>query len=165
MKSFSSVFTVSCIIIIVFISGCGTKVDKNKTSQKESESKSKTETQQQTAQTQTETKSNAPTSETGKIWSQVEKINESMGKGINSGKSRHLEEPVAEIIALIKTIPEKTLNLDPANLEVIKTKVNELRITGVNMDKYQHDNKTSELKAEYAKFNSALNEIKSVLSM
>ncbi|MBL8007926.1 MAG: hypothetical protein JNJ56_10365 [Ignavibacteria bacterium] len=166
MKTFSSMLILFCIIFTVYISGCGTKEEENKTSQKETASKNKTETQQQsTTQTQPHTKTNTPTSETGKIWSQVEKINESMGKSINSGKSGHLEEPVAEIISLIKTIPEKIPNLDQANLEVIKTKVNELRKIGGMMDRYQHDNKITELKAEYAKFNSALNEIKKVLPM
>jgi len=153
-------FIVSCTIFNFFISGCGKKEEDNKTSQKETGSKP--EIQQQNS---TQTKSNTPTSETGKIWSQVEKINESMGKGINSGKSGHLEEPVAEIITLIKTIPEKTPALEPVKLEVIKTKVNELRKIGVIMDRYQHDNKTSELKEEYVKFNSALNEIKKILPM
>jgi len=160
MKTFSSVFTVFCIIFNVLISGCSTKEE----DKKESVNKSKTETQKQST-TQTQTQTGTSNSEAGKIWSQVEKINESMGKGINSGKSGHLEEPVAEIISLIKTIPEKIPNLDPANLDVIKSKVNELRKSGVIMDRYQHDNKASELMEEYTNFNSALSEIKKVLPM
>ncbi|MDQ3019014.1 MAG: hypothetical protein M3R36_00335 [Bacteroidota bacterium] len=162
MKTLSSAFTVFCIIFNVLISGCGTKEDDKKTIQKETVNKKKTETQQQNS---TPTKSNTSTTEAGKIWSQVEKINESMGKSINSGRSGHLEEPVAEIIKFIKTISEKSPNLESADLEVIKTKVNELRKTGIKMDRYQHDNKPSELKEEYVKFNSALNEIKNELPM
>lgn len=146
------------MIFNISISGCG-KEEVSKTPQKESGSK--TEQQQST----TKTESNNTSSETGKIWNQVEKVNESMGKSINSGKSGHLEEPVAEIISLIKKIPENSTNLEAASLEKIKTKVNELRKIGDRMDKFQHGNKNTELKEEYVKFNVALNEIKSVIPM
>jgi len=159
MKTLYAILIASCMIFNISISGCG-KEEVSKTPQKESGSK--TETQQQST---TKTESNNTSSETGKIWNQVEKVNESMGKSINSSKSGHLEEPVAEIISLIKKIPENSTNLEAASLEKIKTKVNELRKIGDRMDKFQHGNKNTELKEEYAKFNVALNEIKSVIPM
>ena len=162
MKTLSSMLFVSCIIFNVLFSGCGSNEEENKNTQKETVSKSKTETQQQSS---AQTQSNTSSTETGKIWGQIVNINESMGKGINSGKSGHLEEPVAEIIALLKTIPEKLPDLEPVKLELLKVKVNELRKSGIIMDRYQHDNKASELKEEYAKFNQALNDIKSVLPL
>lgn len=158
MKSFSAMLIVSCTILNIFIAGCGNKEEENKTSKKETDNKTKTQ-----QQTSTQSQSNTSITDVGKIRSQVEKINSSMGKSINSGKSGHLEEPVGEIISLLKTIPEKSVNLPPASLELIKTKVNDLRKIGASMDKYQHDNKTAELKEEYQKFNQTLNEIKNVL--
>jgi len=110
MKALSTILIVSCFILNILVSGCGKKEDEIKTGQKESGSK--TETQQQST---TQSQSNTSTSEIGKIWGQIEKIHESMGKGINSGKSGHLEEPVAEIITLIKKIPGKSANLPSAS--------------------------------------------------
>jgi len=160
MKTLSSMFFVSCIVLNLLFSGCGSKEEENNSTQNETVSKNKTEIQQQSS---IQTQSNTSSSETGKIWGQIVKINESMGKSINSGKSGHLEEPVAEIIALLKTIPEKSPDIDPVKLELLKVKVNELRKSGIIMDRYQHDNKASELKEEYSKFNQALNDIKSAL--
>jgi len=157
MKIISTILIVSGIIINIIISGCGSK-EENKTTDKESNNKTQTQ-----PQITTQTQGNTNVSEIGKIWSQIEKINSSMGKGINSGKSGHLEEPVGEIISLIKTIPENSANLPPASLDLIKSKVNELRKTGASMDKYQHNNKTSELKEEYQKFIQTLDEIKNVI--
>lgn len=158
MKTLSVILLVSCTILSTVITGCGEKEEVNKTSQKESVEK-KTQTQQETS---TQNQSNTSASEVGKIWSQVEKINASLSKGINSGKIGHLEEPVSEIITLIKKMPEKSANLPAASLETIKTKTNELKKIGDKMDKYQHDNKTSEMKAEYLKFSQTLNDIKNI---
>ncbi|MBK8980961.1 MAG: hypothetical protein IPM38_01270 [Ignavibacteria bacterium] len=164
MRSLLSILIVICFAFNFFISGCGKKEDEVKTEQKEFINKTETQIQNNTqSQSNTQTQNNNSTSETFKIWNQVEKINESMGKGINSGKSGHLEEPVAEIISLIKKIPAAAGNLEPASLQTIISKTNELRKSGDLLDKYQHANQTSELKEEHSKFTTTLNEIKNVL--
>ncbi|HAY33620.1 MAG TPA: hypothetical protein PK536_02250 [Ignavibacteria bacterium] len=164
MRLLSSILIVICFTFILFISGCGKKEEEVKTDQKESKNKTETQSQNNTqSQSNTLSQSNTSTSETAKLWNQIEKINESMGKGINSGKSGHLEEPVAEIISMIKKIPAAAGNLEPASLQTIISKTNELRKSGEMLDKYHHANQTSELKEEYSKFTLTLNEIKNVL--
>lgn len=144
------------LTFLICVSGCEPK-EENKTTQKTPETK--TQTQQQAPSTQ----SNNPTSEAGKIWTQIENVNMSISKNVNSGKSGHLEEPVGEILAMLKTLPERVPGIETGNLETLKTKVNELRKIGVKMDQYQHANKSEELKSEYKKFDLLLKEIKDLL--
>jgi hypothetical protein len=93
----------------------------------------------------------------------IDQINSSMGKSINGGNPGHLEEPVAEILGLLKTLPDMSPEITGTALETLKTKTNELRKTGMNMDKYQHANQFTELKDEYARFTKTLDELKDEL--
>ncbi len=160
MKLSFSILIVICLTFNLFISGCGKKDENVTAEQKELNNKNETK-----SQSNTQSQNNIASSETAKIWNQIVKINESMGKGINNGKSGHLEEPVAEIISLIKKIPAAAGNLEPASLQTIISKTNELKKIGDMLDKYQHAGQTQELKEEYSKFNSTLNDIKNVLPL
>lgn len=163
MKLFSSALLLSALILSFYFSGCGKDESETKSSQKESGSN--TGTQQKTTQTPGNTGSteNSGNTDAGKIWSSVEKINISMGQGISSGNAVHLKEPVSEIINLLNTIQKNPAGIDPANLEKLNDKVNELNKTGMMMDKFQHAGNSSELIMEYGKFAQTLNEIKSLL--
>ncbi|MBK8983601.1 MAG: hypothetical protein IPM38_15130 [Ignavibacteria bacterium] len=173
MKLFSSALLVSAMILSLFISGCGKDESDTNTAQKESgsntESQQKTTTQTQgntdnTGNTdKTGSTGNSGNTEAGKIWSSVENINISMGQGISSGNAGHLKEPVTEIINLLNTIQKNPTGIDPADLEKINAKVEELGKSGMLMDKYQHAGNSSELIMEYGKFSQTLNEIKSLL--
>ncbi len=164
MKLFSSALLLSALILSFYFSGCGKEESETKTSQKESGSNTGTQ-QKNTTQTPGNTGStgNSGNSDAGKIWSSVEKINISMGQGISKGNAVHLKEPVTEIITLLRTIQKNPAGIDPANLEKINAKVNELGNIGMVMDKFQHAGNSSELIMEYGKFSQTLNEIKSLL--
>lgn len=158
MKISYVIFISSCILFSSVIPGCGNKEEENKNSQKVQENKTATQNTNSVPN-----QNNTPVSEIGKTWKKIDQINNSMSKSINSGKPGHMEEPVAEILALLKSIPEISANISEAALETLKTNVNELRKIGILMDKYQHANKLPELKEEYAKFAKTLDELKSEL--
>lgn len=173
MKIFSSALLMSALILSLFINGCGKDGSETKTTQKESGSNTGTQqkTTTQTPNTPNTTDNTGTTGSTGntgntdagKIWSSVEKINISMGQGISNNNAVHLKEPVTEIITLLNSIQKNPAGINPANLEKINSKVNELSSSGMMMDKYQHAGNSSELIMEYGKFSQTLNEIKSLL--
>jgi hypothetical protein len=158
MKNSFAIFIASCILIFSVITGCGEKKTDNKTLQKESEIKKETQKNESVPK-----QNNSSTSESGKVWSKIDQINSTMGKSINSANPGHLEEPVAEILNLLKTLPDLSPEITGASLETLKSKANELRKIGMSMDKYQHGNNIPELKEEYVKFKKTLEELKSEL--
>jgi len=158
MKISFANYIASCLLILFVFSGCGEKETENKTAQKKSDYKTETQKKETTP-----TQNNTPTSESGKAWMKIDQINSSMGKSINGGNPGHLEEPVAEILGLLKTLPDLSPEIKGAALETLKTKTNDLRKTGMNMDKYQHANQFTELKDEYARFTKTLDELKGEL--
>lgn len=138
----------------IFI-GCGEKEDDTKT-KKDDKTSPQTQSQQQTQQTQSEV--NAP--KIGKIWEQIEIKNEALGKVIQSKKAHHLDEPIAEIINLVKTLPSKSVGLEQSKLDLINKNINELVTMGNSIDELHHDKKDSEVLDVYGKFSHTLYEIK-----
>ena len=158
MKISFAIYIFSCFLFVSVITGCGEKEADNKSSQEKSDYKTETQKKESVPN-----QNNTSISESGKVWIKIDQINSSMGKSINNGKPGHLEEPVAEILSLMKTLPELSPEITGAFLEKLKSKTNDLRKTGMNMDKYQHANQFTELKDEYARFTKTLNELKSEL--
>lgn len=158
MKTSFAIYIASCLLTFSVFTGCGEKETENKSAQEKSDYKTDTQ-KKETIPTQ----NNTPTSESGKAWMKIDQINSSMGKSINGGNPGHLEEPVAEILGMLKTLPDLSPEIKGAALETLKTKTNELRKTGMNMDKYQHANQVTELKKEYAIFAQTLYDLKNEL--
>jgi len=154
MKTLTSISLISLLALNFIFSGCGDKKDETTTTKKED----KTTTQTQTQQTQTTV--TAP--KIGMIWNQVEKKNEVLGQIIQGGKASHLDEPIAEVINLLKTLPAKSTGLEQSKQEMLKTKISELETMGKDMDEYQHSKKASEVKKEYEKFTQNIKDIKNI---
>ena len=151
MKTLSLVMFATVISFNVIFTGCGK--DDNATIQKD------TKTNTQTQQTPPQTNISAP--KIGAIWSQIEKKTDALGRVINDGKAPHLDEPIAEVLNLLKSLPGKSLGLATSKLDVVNTKIKEIEEIGNNMDQFQHNKKESEVKKEFEKFTKALGEIKS----
>lgn len=157
MKTLRSALLITIILFNFIFTGCGKKED-DVTTQKDTKSNTQNQTQQQTPP-QTQTNTNIP--KIGMIWTQIEKKSEALGQEIQSGKAHHLDEPIAEVINLLKTLPAKSAGLGQAKLDLIKNKINELEKMGSNIDELHHDKKDSEVIKEYEKFTQSLYEIKS----
>lgn len=154
MKTLTTSMLVFFMALNFVFSGCGEK--KVETTQTKKEDK--TTTQNQTQQTQTTV--TAP--KIGMIWNQVEKKNEALGQLIQGGKAIHFDEPIAEVINLLKTLPAKSTGLDQSKQELLKTKISELEKIGKTMDEFQHSKKLSEVKTEYEKFTQNIRDIKAI---
>jgi len=151
MKTVSSVVLISLFALNLIFSGCGEKKEEIKIKKED-----KKVTQNQTQQTQ----SNSASPKIGKLWEQIEIKNEALNKVIESKTAHHLDEPIAEVVSLIKTLPAKSAGLEQTKLDVIKNKTAELESIASEMDKFQHDKKQAEVLKEYEKFNKTLNDIK-----
>jgi len=151
MKTLTSALLVTVALFNFIFTGCGK--DDNATIQKD------TKTNTQTQQTPPQTNISAP--KIGAIWSQIEKKTDALGRVINDGKAPHLDEPIAEVLNLLKSLPGKSLGLATSKLDVVNTKIKEIEEIGNNMDQFQHNKKESEVKKEFEKFTKALGEIKS----
>ncbi len=95
------------------------------------------------------------------IWSQIEKKTEALGQVIQGGKAGHLDEPIAEVVSLLKSLPAKSTGLESPKLALIKAKISEIEMLGSSMDNFQHSNKNAEVIKEYEKFIKSLGELKS----
>ncbi len=156
MKTLTSIILTSLLALNLIFSGCGEK--KDETTQTKKDEKTTTQTPQQTQQTQTTV--TAP--KIGMIWNQVEKKNEALGQIVQGGKAEHFDEPIAEVITLLKTLPAKSTGLDPAKQELLKTKITQLEAMGKAMDELHHSRKVSEVKKEYEKFTQNIKDIKTI---
>ncbi|MEO8447763.1 MAG: hypothetical protein ABI528_09725 [bacterium] len=152
MKTLTSITLISLLALSFLFSACGEK--KDETVQTKKEDKTTTQTQQ------TQTTVTAP--KIGMIWNQVEKKNEALGQIIQEGKAVHFDEPIAEVINLLKTLPAKSTGLDQSKQEMLKKKISELETMGKDMDEYQHSKKASEVKKEYEKFTQNIKDIKNI---
>lgn len=154
MKTLTSALLVTVVLLNFIITGCGK--DDNATIQKDT--KTNTQTQQQ-APPPTQSNNGAP--KIGLIWTQIEKKSEALGKVIESKKAPHLDEPIAEIINLLKTLPGKSAGLEQSKLDAVKMKITELEKTGITMDEFQHNKKDLEVVKEFEKFKKVISEVKS----
>ncbi len=157
MKTLTSIILTSLLALNLIFSGCGEKKDETTQTKKDEKTTTQNQTQQQTQQSQTTT---AP--KIGMIWNQVEKKNEALGQIVQGGKAEHFDEPIAEVITLLKTLPAKSTGLDPAKQELLKTKITQLEAMGKAMDELHHSKKVSEVKKEYEKFTQNINVIKTI---
>lgn len=155
MKTLTSITLLALLTLNFIFIGCGDKKDDTQIKKDD-----KTTTQTQTQQTPPQTQSNTTAPKIGIIWNQIEKKNETLGQVIQGGKAPHLDEPIAEIITLVKTLPAKSTGLEQTKLDMIKSKISELEKLGQSMDNFQHAKKDSEVKKEYEKFSQSLKEIK-----
>ncbi|MDZ4713713.1 MAG: hypothetical protein SGI89_15505 [bacterium] len=154
MKTLTSITLISLLALSFIISACGEKKDETVQTKKEDKTTAPTQTQQ------TQTTVTAP--KIGMIWNQVEKKNEALGQIIQGGKAHHFDEPIAEVINLLKTLPAKSTGLDQSKQELLKTKISELEMTGRTMDEFQHSKKAPEVKKEYEKFTQNIKDIKNI---
>lgn len=154
MKTLTSVSLISFIALNFIFTGCGEKKDETTQTKKED----KTTTQTQTQQTQT----TVTVPKIGMIWNQVEKKNEALGQIVQGGKASHFDEPIAEVINLLKTLPAKSTRLEQSKQELLKTKISELETTGKTMDELHHSKKAVDVKKEYEKFTQNIKDIKNI---
>ncbi|MDQ3019042.1 MAG: hypothetical protein M3R36_00480 [Bacteroidota bacterium] len=154
MKTVTSITLISLLALNFIFSACGDKKDETTQTKKEDKTTTQTPTQQ------TQTTVTAP--KIGVIWNQVEKKNEALGQIIQEGKAGHFDEPIAEVINLLKTLPAKSTGLDQSKQELLKTKISELEKIGKTMDELHHSKKEPEVKKEYEKFTQNINDIKSI---
>lgn len=155
MKTLTSVTLISLFALNIIFIGCGDKKEDTQ-SKKDEKSVTQNQTQQQTQQTQTSTE----VPKIGKLWEQIEIKNEALNKVIQGKNAHHLDEPIGEVVSLVKTLPAKSAGLAQAKLDVIKSKTVELEKMGSNLDKLHHDKKQAEVLKEYENFNKTLNEIR-----
>jgi len=156
MKTLISVSLIFFIALNFIFTGCGEK--KDETTQTKKEDKTTKQTQQQTPP---QTQSNTEAPKIGMIWNQIEKKTEALGQVIQNKKAPHLDEPIAEVLNLLKTLPGKSLGLATTKLDVVNSKIKEIETIGNTMDQFQHNKKETEVKKEFEKFTKALGEIKS----
>jgi len=155
MKTVSSAALISLFALNLIFIGCGEKKEDLET-KKEDKTVTQNQTQQQTQQTQT----NLEAPKIGKLWEQIEIKNEALSKVIKSNNAHHLDEPIAEVVSLVKTLQAKSAGLEQTKLDVIKNKTVELEKMASSIDELHHDKKEDEVLKEYENFNKALNDIK-----
>ncbi|MEO6695885.1 MAG: hypothetical protein ABIY50_11545 [Ignavibacteria bacterium] len=151
MKTLTSGLFVTVVLFNFMFTGCG-KED-NATVQKD------TKDNTQTQETPPPTNTSAP--KIGTIWNQIEKKTDALGQIIKDKKASHLDEPIAEVLNLLKTLPGKSLGIATSKLDVVNLKIKELETIGNTMDQLMHNKKESEVIKEYEKFKQSIDEIKS----
>lgn len=156
MKKLTTITVLTLFTFTIFLFGCGKK-DDNMQTKKDDKTTTQPQTQQQT-QPKTQTNVSAP--KIGTIWAQVEKKNEALGKAIQA-TTGHLDDPIDEVINLLKTLPAKSNGLEQTKIDVVNSKITEMEKTGKNLDDLHHEKKTADLNKEYDKFNQLLKDIKS----
>ncbi len=98
----------------------------------------------------------------GEAWASVLADRKALNAAVKTGSLSEVHDLVFSIRDAIVTLPYKSSGLTPAKKKSLVARVEQIAQLAENLDKYGDANDAKQTKAEYAKFEQALNVIESL---